>query len=697
MYRIGDAVGDYRVVGVVGTGGAGEVYRVEHTITKRIEALKVLMRDRPDLQEQSQRFLHEIQVQASLSHPHIASVLTAFRAGSELMMVMELVEGRPLDRILEEGRLPLERAVDFTRQALSALACAHANGIIHRDIKPSNMIISPAGVLKLTDFGLARTVADTKVTQTGEVVGSLHYISPEQVKSEREADHRTDIYSMGAVLYEMATGSKPFPSDNAFSLMLAHVQEKPKPPHEVDAVVPRELSAAILKAMAKKPADRFQTAEEFLAAIEPAAPKQDQSTRRVPLSVWLGGAALVAVALIAAIIGARTWTSRRLADVAVLELRKPETPSVPATDERVGPPREVIAVEVTADSKTAAVTPEFKTTPESRPVQNAIPGAGPSSVPASPTTAPATPERASSEARGAIRVLGAIPAGRTATAIAISPNGRWAGIGTSQGVVELWDMRSSRHTSVVGHAGAVTAVGFSRDGESMATGGTDGSVKVWDLQERRDRTTFGHPSSVSSVAFAADGKWLATGSSDRKIRLWSLREKGVVNELPDVRREPRALLVSPAGDTLASLSLDKTLRLWNVAGAGPQRRLNGPERGSSLGAFSADGRYLAVASPDEVQILDLSTGAQLERHRIGPRAVTLSFAPDGSCVALFQTLDGIAVIDAWNGQVIHSTGRDRGVSQAVFRPDGRELLMVGDGGGVAVWQELPAGRHRKPR
>ncbi len=286
-FQAGQTVGAYKIVELIGAGGAGQVFKVEHVVTRRIEAMKILS-GRQTAPEQAPRFLREIQVQASLSHPNIASVHNAFWEGEELVMVMELVEGEPLKRILERGGLPLTAALDYARQALAALEYAHAHQVTHRDITPGNILITAEGRVKLTDFGLAKSPTDLRLTQTGAVLGSLYYMSPEQVRAEPGVDSRADIYSLGAVLYEMAAGVKPFYGDSAFALMSAQVGSEPLSPASILAEIPPGLSEIILKALAKDPAQRFQSAGEFRAALEsvrPAPAKKKPSRVGLPWAI----------------------------------------------------------------------------------------------------------------------------------------------------------------------------------------------------------------------------------------------------------------------------------------------------------------------------------------------------------------------------------------------------------------------------
>jgi serine/threonine-protein kinase len=268
-FDIGEIVGDYRVVGVLGAGGSGEVFKAEHTITKRAEAIKVLSLGRPHTTEEEQRFLREIQVQASLDHPNVASVRTAFWTANGLVLAMELVEGESLESIIARGRVPLGTAVGYVLQTLSALIHAHAHSVIHRDIKPGNIVVAPRGTVKLTDFGLAREAAKPSVTSTGSLAGSPFYMSPEQIDGGK-LDVRTDIYSLGVVLYELVTGVRPLTGESAFSIMLAHKDTPPAPPMMLEPAIGQALSDIILTSLAKHPSERFQTAADFRYALDAA-------------------------------------------------------------------------------------------------------------------------------------------------------------------------------------------------------------------------------------------------------------------------------------------------------------------------------------------------------------------------------------------------------------------------------------------
>ncbi len=265
--EVGSRIGDYEIVSTLGAGGMGKVFKVRNVISDRIEAMKVLLPDLEQQPELADRFMREIKVQASLQHPNIAALHTALRVDNQLLMLMELVDGITLDQRLQQGPVPLRDAVDYIGQVLGALGYAHQHGVIHRDIKPANVMLTPTGTVKLMDFGIAKGAADRKLTMTGTTMGSLYYMSPEQIKGMANLDPRADLYSVGVSLYELVTGKKPFDGDSQFAIMAAHLEKNPVPPITLDGKLPQILNDVILMSIAKDPEQRFQSAEAFGAAL----------------------------------------------------------------------------------------------------------------------------------------------------------------------------------------------------------------------------------------------------------------------------------------------------------------------------------------------------------------------------------------------------------------------------------------------
>lgn len=259
-------VGDYEILASLGSGGMGRVFKVRNVISNREEAMKILLPDFASDPDLAARFMAEIRTLAGLDHPGIAQLRTAFQYQNQFVMVMEYVEGTTLDKLAAETRIPIDRMLDYSSQVLAALSYAHGRGVTHRDIKPSNIMITTHGLVKLMDFGIAKSTNDMQLTRPGTTMGSVYYMSPEQVRGGA-IDARTDIYSFGVTLYEMLTGQKPFQADTSFSVLNAQLNQAPKPLVQINPEISQQLSGIVLHAMAKQPEQRFQSADEFREAL----------------------------------------------------------------------------------------------------------------------------------------------------------------------------------------------------------------------------------------------------------------------------------------------------------------------------------------------------------------------------------------------------------------------------------------------
>jgi len=268
---ISNVVGNYQILAKIGEGGMGEVFRGLDLMLEREVAIKVL---HPELARQPQvveRFRAEAVTLARLNHPHIATLHNFLRHNDDYLMVMEFVRGETLESVIQRrGALSLGQSLRLFGQALEGIAHAHAFGVIHRDLKPSNLMLTETGAIKVMDFGIARVLGSARMTRTGRILGTIQYMSPEQVHGQ-EADARSDLYSLGIVLYEMVTGRVPFNSQSEFELMRAQIEDPPPPPREFAEHIPQAIERIILRALAKDPAERFQTAEEFHTALMDSA------------------------------------------------------------------------------------------------------------------------------------------------------------------------------------------------------------------------------------------------------------------------------------------------------------------------------------------------------------------------------------------------------------------------------------------
>jgi serine/threonine protein kinase len=388
-------IGDYEILKELGAGGMGKVYQVRNVITDRIEAMKVLLPDLASTPDLAARFLREVKLTASLDHPNICALRTAFSNDNRLYMVMEYVEGTTMATKLDMGPLSVNEAVKYIGQVLSAVSYAHQRHIIHRDIKPANMMLTTQGVIKLMDFGIARSGDERGLTMTGTTLGSIGYMSPEQVRGD-PVDARSDLYSVGIVLYEFVTGRRPFLANSEYSIMAAHLNQAPKPPLELNPGLPAALNEIILMAIAKDAAKRFQTADAFANALTtvPASSAVALTVPRTPVAGPTGGSTERPAGF---------WEASPTL----------ERPSAPRTPVPSAPPMATtvpVATPLPATTPMASSTPISATAPMPAPLPATV--AQPATpilvaaVPATPVPMPPPPQASSH--RGLYMTLGAL-------------------------------------------------------------------------------------------------------------------------------------------------------------------------------------------------------------------------------------------------------------------------------------------------
>src|SRR6266508_2833478 len=258
--------GRYRIVRKLGTGGMANVYLAEDEVLGRRVAIKILNDRHAGDDQFVERFRREAKNAASLSHPNIVSIYDRGEAEGTYYIAMEYLDGRSLkELIVARGPAPIHVAVDYARQILAAVRFAHRHGIVYRDIKPHNVLVDGEGRLKVTDFGIARAGA-SQMTEAGSIIGTAQYLSPEQAKGA-PVDQTSDLYSVGVVLYELLTGVVPFSGDTPVEIAMKHLSAPPEPPSEIRHDVPHELDSIVLRALAKNPEDRYQTADEMDADL----------------------------------------------------------------------------------------------------------------------------------------------------------------------------------------------------------------------------------------------------------------------------------------------------------------------------------------------------------------------------------------------------------------------------------------------
>jgi len=264
---IGSVVGNYKIIDKIGEGGMGAVFKGVDLMLEREVAIKML---RPELARQPnvvERFRTEAVTLAKLNHSNVATLHSFFRQGEDFFMVMEFVRGRTLDDVIRtQGAMRCDQAIELFCMALEGIDHAHKMGIIHRDIKPANMMLTETGSIKVMDFGIARVLGSDRLTKAGHLIGTVEYMSPEQVRGE-ETDARSDIYSLGILLYEMLTGCVPFNSTSEYELMRRQIEDAPAPPRTHAPQIPLPVEQAIMRSLAKKREARYQSAAEFRAML----------------------------------------------------------------------------------------------------------------------------------------------------------------------------------------------------------------------------------------------------------------------------------------------------------------------------------------------------------------------------------------------------------------------------------------------
>ena len=693
-FRVGETVGPYQIVSLLGTGGVGRVFKVKHTVTGRIEAMKVLLEDYTASSDQTKRFRREIQLQASLQHPNIASVHNALWVEDNLVMIMELVPGDSLDRLHEDGQVPLRVGLDYICQALSALEYAHRQGVTHRDISPSNMLVTPDGSVKLTDFGLAFLTSSERVTQTGLVMGSAYYMSPEQVKGWDEIDSRTDIYSVGVVLYELATNRKPFESQSEYQLLEAHVKHAPAPPIEVNPSLPAALNTAILKALEKDPDKRFKTAEEFRLAVEaiglltapqplaaeakpefangetpplgsgdpPESAEPDTESDAIPVPSWANrllrsgavqtGIGLAAVFMLVYLVASVTRSGLEPAPASDAPLQALQFPVEESNASPTGGSLESSGA-AGSNGLSDGTGPQPMGPPNPRnssPVSRAAPrGSGAASRPADEPDS--RPRDTSVELpRSGVRLDSGQPSSREAVVeVRPAPFRRSAAPKRqSTSAVSLSprsDPQPPRPTAVAGRhtlvkllstGESVQVLSLSNNGRWAAAGTADNSVRVWDTTTGKHHVTLkGHSARVTSIGFSPRNDRIATGSWDGTAKIWELasgREVGTFGH----RDYVTTVAFSPDAVWLATGCSDRSVKLWNLRDKERTHGYRAHQRTPQALAFSPTSGLLAsVSTIGDIKLWGVerdSARGELPGPELGSNAV--AFSRDGKTLAV---------------------------------------------------------------
>jgi WD40 repeat protein/serine/threonine protein kinase len=742
-------LGPYRVLQILGSGGMGVVYKAEDPQLKRLVALKAMLPRLGASNEARQRFLREAQSAAAIKHDHIVAIYQVGEDGDIPFLAMEFLEGEPLEsRLQREGKLPLAEVLRIGREVALGLAAAHRRGMIHRDIKPANLWLegepgasATGGRVKILDFGLARAArAGGQLTEQGAIIGTPAYMAPEQAQS-KDLDGRCDLFSLGCVLYRMATGRPAFRGADIVSTLMAVATENPPPPHDLDAGLPSALSDLIMSLMAKEPGDRPPSAEAVAEALERLArtsrkrgatkkriPKARRAGRKWAIGTAVGVCVLLGVVLILWASGVFKIKTRE--GILVVDVSEPDAEvlvdgekvtvrwddSGKKAEVRVKPGTHKVEVRkggFTAHGEEVELSSGGRRILTARldrkqPVggdDGKTPGVLPAVNPALPAPADGLrreqipPEELAAAGGGdpakappqLVAIFGdsRLNHWNAVTCVTCSPDGKWLATG-SDGAARVWDVATGRlRWSIDGQCPGL----FSRDSKKLLTWGEKQTVHCWDVETHTLRWTLDvKPRNVLQLALSGDERFLAVASGRPafgQLIVWDLTTRQPYRSLGFPEEIIEGVAFSADGKTVAACGGyfgDGVIRVWDLESSKERFVLKGHRALAAKVAFSPDDTVLASVGWDAVgKIWNAATGEELRtlqghRHRV----LSLAFSPDGKTLAT-ASLDGF--LRHWDV----ATGKEKAATYdqtffaVAFSPDRKQAAGGGASFTVRLW------------
>jgi WD40 repeat protein/serine/threonine protein kinase len=620
-------------------------------------------------------------------------------------------------------------------QAAQALEHSHGLGVVHRDIKPTNLLVDARGNLWITDFGLAHIHNDTKLTLTGDLMGTLRYMSPEQALAQRVlVDHRTDLYSLGATLYELLTLEPVFASQDRHELLRQIAFEEPRRPRQVNPAIPLELETIVQKALEKNPAERYGTAQELADDLErflkdepirakrpsllQRARKWARRHRPVVASVIVATAVVLAIALVALVISfanisaALTEKSAALGEKSAALEREKETTYLRGIA-LAG--RELAAGNVGRAEELLNECPEHLRGWEWHFLKRQRYGNAPplqhSATVVRVALSPDGNQIASVCMDGTFEIRDArtgqvlhtleqqqiFHRGTLVRGMAYSRDSHYLALARHDGTVRVWDAsRGQSLYTLGGHKGPAWQVAFSPDSRTLASGGADGSVRLWDMSSGKAiQVPFEHPAAVKGVAFRPDGGRLLAACSDGTVKTWDVATGQEVSVFRGQLQYPTDAWFSPDARRLAWACLDGVIKIWDTTTGRQEIDQQSNTHWCRAVTFSPDGKRIALAGFDgTLRLLDASTGREMLTIFAHPSLVNdATFNHDGTKIASASYDHTVRIWDAspldGDPQVAHCvtlTGHQQLVSGLAFSPDGRWLASSSWDGTVKLWE-----------
>ncbi|MEZ4592741.1 MAG: protein kinase [Chloroflexota bacterium] len=680
-------IGRYEIKEELGRGGMATVYRAYDPRTRREVALKVLpqaLLDQPGLLT---RFQREAETIARLKHPNVVEVYDYGNQEGQPYLVMRLMQGGSLKEKLADGPLTVAQALPILQGVAEALDAAHALGIVHRDLKPDNILFDQYGRPFLSDFGIAK-MGESHATLTGEeAIGTPHYISPEQAQGTADVDGRSDIYSLGVVLYEMLTGSRPYDAETPIQVMMQHIMAPVPKLSRHHKNLPPDCETIVSKALAKKPEERYQTAVTLVDALSTVQTTVRRQTQR-RWGLWVGGL-LLAVLLI----GGGGWWALNQGIIA------PESA-----------PDSLIAAGILTPTSTFTPTPTFTPTFTPTPTPTFTPTATPTFTPTptptltptttptptdtpefTPTPIPPTPTPASLGFNNQDRVTAVLTlqTAGTLSDLSVSPDGQLAAIAGSTGLnlFSLPDLQPLPANPLLPDTTSLTAWAADSNLLAIATGA--GGLTLWQRDSASLTTLLEAASPVRKLLWSEDGRFLTAGLQNGQIYLWLAGSWDAPALLEGHREQITDLAWSPTDpNLLASGSTDDTGRLWQITTepltATEQATFSGMATNVNSVLWSPDGSKLALHSSFGTLAMwwDVASGTNLDR-RIN--VTTASWFPDSSRIAL-AVGSNIEVRTAAGSADYTLSGHTSTISRLSWSPTNPNgLLSLSDDRTMRLW------------